>query len=341
MHSWKHLGYPIAHDSFELDGFVDLVSEDYYWLLGILVTLVGSTTSVVGYTIIKVALRKRSGTDWNCLFDGTWLLGYFFIVLGNALCFSVQGIANQTILSCFCCWNVVVIFVIAPLILGENVSRGGICGAVIIVIACGCMVVGAGKAPVQAATWKTIYGGWRQTDFQVSAFSAATILICLCVFGTLWQSGPVIVRTAWSWAECTLAAAIFASYGVLWSKCFSIVVASSLKSGNGLDFGWQGAVIIMAGLSMAFSEIKCMNVALSLADAVVVLPSYFSLAMVWQILTVGCYFSEIAHLTSLFWFGVVLALVGVLTLARAGDMEATRELLSSEKEVQAEGSRNA
>jgi len=286
------------------------VGEQFWWI-GILGTLVGATMTVLGLVIQKTSHRQAAGRKLFCWLEWRWTLGLAVWFLGQVLCYCADGLANRSLLACFNCWNIVVVFVMAPVCLGEVVAPQSLCGAVITVLGCMWVVIVGPKTYYQH-TVKSLQDEWVNPPFLcVVSFSAlfAAALVSSAKFRKP-SIGPMPVQYA-------ALSAVYAWYATLFSKCSSSLVMTSMHTRSQLGY-WQFWFFPLGALVFGIFQMHILNLALKVGPAISVLPVYESLSMTGQVILCGVFFNEfrgfnLGHL-SLFGLGVVCVLAGVATL---------------------------
>merc|ERR1719356_1057055 len=109
---------------------------EWFWIAGVVITLVGATLTVLGFIVQKISHRYSKATGRAYWTDWRWIMGLLLWVLGQACCWFADGLASRSLLACFNCWNIVVVFAIAPPCFGEVVDRRAAFGAVVTVLGC-------------------------------------------------------------------------------------------------------------------------------------------------------------------------------------------------------------
>lgn len=308
-------------------------------LLAIAISLVGASLTVVGMIVQKFShqeAEKQDARDCDlplvagCV-STRWLFGLGLFGLGNLVTWVALGLAPNSVLACFNSWNIVFAMVVAPAFLGEQVSQGAKRSAILLMLGC-VWVTCAGPRSYRLETVESINLLFTKLPFTICSIALLTILVVVRIRIALWQH----IRD-WKSADIlqvTLTAAIFGTYAVIFSKCTSMVVQSSVLEHEDGVGRWQ--FYLWAGLTLLFGllQISFLNESLRHGKASFVIPAYQSMSMALQIVVGGIFFREYSrfkredHLR--FWPAVVLVVIGVVALTRSA------QLHEEEAEAQAE-----
>jgi hypothetical protein len=138
--------------------------SEWFWAIGVLVTLFGSTLTVVGFLVQKRSHSSESkdSTQPYCM-QREWLMGTAIWILGNFTCWIALGLAPQAILASLNCWNIGVTLVIAPLLLGEPISRWTAASCSLLAVGTG-WVIACGPKQYQQQTVTSIFSALGQSN---------------------------------------------------------------------------------------------------------------------------------------------------------------------------------
>lgn len=340
------------------------------WTYGIILCLFGSTLTSLGFVLQKyswVLTRRKGYVDASgevtlaSFKQPWWIVGFAFWISAQVINFVAMGFAPQSVLSCMGSWSLTCNVAFAKLLLGEEVRKlRGIAMMGIIVS----MVLVISNAP------RPIHGGdsldychnvliLSRRFLSVEFLAVTGILITVPVFlrsvamrraaakaqsptqalESPFTGGepPADTAVPVSWAVCAAAAS---GYTSLFFKCVSqILVAGTLQKPTAWSF-WQTYVILACAVIIAPSEIRMLNGALASGDAIFVVPIYFALGMVAQIMTGAAFFEEFNDFYSvqqaaLFLFGVTCVLVSVAIVSKThtpdeSDNDVPTELLKAD-----------
>jgi len=297
---------------------------EWFWAIGVIVTLFGATLTVVGFMVQKQSHSATTSTDsfgrtgaptrpyWM---EGRWLLGGLIWLLGNLICWVALGLAPQSVLAAINCWNIVITLVIAPLLLGEPVSTRTAWSAVI--LACGTgWVVMFGPKVYQQHTVVLIVEALKKPQ-SIIAF-ALTFVFLLAMLVTGYNRWRNRMSQTLSYVQFTAISATFAWYATLLSKSTAKVLVASVQLHQSLYLNPVFWVLAAAFPVCAAAQMHFLNMGLKHGDAVTVIPIYEALSMTGQIVIGGLVFDEFASLGprqhAWFWPGVAIVLVGIISL---------------------------
>jgi len=288
------------------------------WIPGVLGTLIGATLTVGGLLVQKYA-HQRCDSSRGYYLNRWWQIGLLIFLVGQVVCFLAQGLANQTLLAAFNCWNIAVAFVLAPVFFGEYVSRGAVAGA-------GMLVLGS--------VWVILVGPkeTQEQTVQTVLHSVVTPMFTLLMGGTLALGAavgaPILLEDSKYKSKSplwfTILSAICAWYAVLCTKATSLIMMTGWQSEGTKVFLSLGLWVMLAGAGIcAAMQLHCLNMALKAGDAIQVLPIYESLSMIGQIIMCGVLFEEFKNYSMLacVWLasGVGFVLLGVFVVSRFTD----------------------
>lgn len=300
-----------------------MVSEgltEWCWLIGIILTLLGATLTVVGLMVQK---RSHHVKDMP-LFDkpvpywmqGPWVLGGVIWISGNMLCWVALGLAPQSILASMNCLNIIITIIIAPWFLGEKVSHQTLRAAGLLLVGTA-WVIASGPKDYQVRTLPSIVQALTKLQ-SICAFGLTIgFLIGMTVLACVrWERKLAPTLT---YAQFTIVSAIFAWYSTLLSKSTAKVIAASVQLWSPMYKNWVFWAFSAGFVLAAVAQGHLLNMALKYGNAVHVIPLYEALSMTGQIVVGGLVFDEFASLGVLghlsFWPGVGIVLLGMSLLA--------------------------
>mmetsp|Transcript_90006 Transcript_90006/g.263100 ORF Transcript_90006/g.263100 Transcript_90006/m.263100 type:complete len:455 (-) Transcript_90006:3-1367(-) len=307
----------------------------FLFFLSIVIAFCGSTLTVMGMVLQKHAHQKcleeadaevkdendptRCMTDRSCyLFHWRWILGLAIFAAGNAVTWVALGMGPNSVLACFNSWNIIFSMVVAPMFFGERVPREAKLSAVLLIGGCIWVTI-AGPRSYRLHTVDSINMLFARFPFTLCCVACFTILVAAKIKHWFWQGTRV-----WSAAtsvQITSMASIFACYAVLFSKCTSMLVQSSVATNVSQVGYWQFYLWAGATVVCGICQVYFLNESLRHGFASFVIPAYESMGMALQIVVGGIFFREYRnytlkmHLT--FWPGVALVLSGLVFLTRS------------------------
>lgn len=282
--------------------------SDVFWLIGILTGMGGATLTIVGFMLQKLSHRHAKSSQWGYWSDSKWLLGLSLWICGQLLCWCSDGLANKSVLACFNCWNIVVVFALAPFYLGEAVDPKTGLGVAIIVAGC-IWVLFAGPREYYEQTTLTINQSWASPSVLCAA--GLSVLFMLVMY---FRNAAGRVVSAVEFASIS---AVFAWFSVLLSKCASALLVTTVHTENQLGH-WHFWAFISAMFVLGTLQLHTLNMGLKVGAATAVLPTYEALSMTGQVALCGVFFGEFRAFGALDFLilmgGFACVLCGVATL---------------------------
>lgn len=303
---------------------------NYIWLLGIPVSLLGSTITVTGLMMQKLA-HEEEEKEPSCFYflRWTWLVGIAYFGVGNFITWAALGMAPNSVLSCFNSWNIIYTLIIAPRWFKNEVisERTKYCAGVL-VVGC-CWVATAGPKSYRLQTVEHINSLFGYSAFQVCTVGLVVVYVATLVKYRYMRSQP-------DWTPITVvqivaSAAISASYAMMFAKCTSSLVQATLVTKHN-EIRHQFFLYFCLTLVCGLSQIHFLNESVKHGDASFVVPVYESTAMAIQIVVGGILFHEYEdfswqhHLC--FWPGVLIVLCGIVALTKFAEEDKAEKTLS-------------
>eukprot|EP00929_Paragymnodinium_shiwhaense_P097206 TRINITY_DN58968_c0_g1_i1.p1 TRINITY_DN58968_c0_g1~~TRINITY_DN58968_c0_g1_i1.p1 ORF type:complete len:411 (+),score=82.76 TRINITY_DN58968_c0_g1_i1:75-1307(+) len=332
-------------------------ATEWFWLLGTLLSLLGATLTTVGLLMQKKAHSEDDGEvegagACQTLVHGEraaqhraprpywmrskWLFGSLVWLFGNVICWLGMGMAPQSIVAVFDCWNIIVTLALAPWWFGETVTRRTTLGQAVVVVGC-LWVIAFGPKEYHMQTAEHLKQACLNPAFQGAAFASASLLACMCGYAYLQRFRSPSPLTA---LQYTVVSANFAWYAAILSKCTAALIVTTFATNimevqNYLFLGF-----VCAFVYCAVGQIHFLNMGMKYGDAVVVIPVYMAMSMTGQMVVGGViFFNEFAGLGlaahGRFWPGVLCVLAGVVMLSTedrtaAGGLEKQKAKLVNE-----------
>lgn len=317
-------------------------NHKWFWLLGVLATLLGATLTTVGLLLQKrshlihtpeVAPRYSSslqgaagdheartangsrGSSWAYWMRGPWIIGLGFWLLGNVVCWLGLGMAPQSIVSVMDCWNIVVALAIAPWCFGEPVSRLTFWASGLLITGT-LWVIAFGPRHYEPETVENLLAACSDSGAHIAVMVTSSFLLYMGATAySNWERTPPL-----SSCQYVLTSATFAWYATILSKSTAALILTSVADSETKQL--QSAlfwVFSVAFLFCAACQIHFLNLGMKYGDAVIVIPSYMALSMLGQIVVGGLiFFREFKYFTAMdearFWPGVLFVLLGVAIL---------------------------
>jgi len=299
---------------------------EWFWLMGVLVTLVGATLTVVGLMIQKQAHAAHSKNQASAAkpywLETLWLAGGGVWLFGNAVCWVALGLAPQAILASINCWNIAVTLVIAPWFLNEPVSARTAWSTVVLTIGTAWVVI-CGPKEYQQQTVEGIVESLQTLPCMMAFVATTGFLLSMAVVAySRIQSRRTPTLTYFQFAAVS---ATFAWYATMLSKSCAKVLVASVRLGIPMYHNPAFWALASGFVVCAMAQVHFLNMSLKHGEAVHAIPTYEALSMTGQIVVGGVVFDEFAGLSRRahmwFWPGVFLVLLGILSLARGASLQ--------------------
>eukprot|EP00933_Yihiella_yeosuensis_P044975 TRINITY_DN40270_c0_g1_i1.p1 TRINITY_DN40270_c0_g1~~TRINITY_DN40270_c0_g1_i1.p1 ORF type:complete len:407 (+),score=57.40 TRINITY_DN40270_c0_g1_i1:60-1280(+) len=300
------------------------------WLIGVLITVAGSTSTALGLVLQKYSHQQNALSKNPVLYykQFWWLLGVSIFMSSQVLNMVAMALTPQIVLSCLGAWSLMLSAVFGHCILGEHLKGSEkilMFGAVL------------GVASVMAGTPSEGVPVNGDLPHIASAFTAPGFFVMLstllafigCLFGVACFTLPGLKPVAWS-----ILAAILAGFTVAFFKSVSLLMATGRFASPA---PWTQAgfyVIVLMSCFCGICQMHSLNLGLQHGEALVVVPIYYALGMLAQILTGAVVFNELSSFTTpvqllLFWGGTVLLVLCIFGM--------TYSRISSEVELEIPG----
>jgi len=314
--------------------------QEFFLGLAIVLTLVGRTMEAGGLLMQKHAhlslgtaeargrIRGCCGSDWPCrgpcgyARDKVWASGFVIYVLGHILSWVSMALGTQIMISCLMCWSTVVTVLLAPAVFGETVTTFRLCSIIMILF---------------GATWVTIYGPrvtsvytvdslrhqFGNAVFQdISAIVVLALAGCVCVvFMQKHQRNRQDESSStFSGFYLTIIAAMVGWYSVLFAKCTSGLLFTSMHYHEMQFLTWEAWAIAISMCILGIINLHLLNLALADGDATKIVPTYGAVALLGRIFIGGVFFEEFSSLSIPehfnLWFGVASVVAGVIAVSQ-------------------------
>lgn len=328
----------------------DGINSNIMFLLGVGISIIGASLSVLGLMVQKLAHVKEeqdAKAKMYCL-SLRWLFGLAVFIAGNVVSWVSLGMGPASVLSCFDSINIVLAMLLAPSWFGETVSRFAQASAATLIVGCVWVTI-TGPRSYQEHNVKSLSLYFHSVTFEIFC------LVCVVLVLTGKYTHHTMTRP-WSLSgiiQVVIMAAIFGSYAVLFSKCTSMVVNSGVTSSIGDQsnlgatlgdrvshwqfFVWAGATVLLGACQIYF-----LNENLRHSFASFVIPFYESFGLALRVTMGGIFFQEYQEFTfrqhAAFWPGIFVVLLGLIGLASSApvDEKAQAESLAAMKEEKEE-----
>jgi len=280
-----------------------------YWLLGILVTLVGNSFITLGFMIQKKSHQHDNENHlerWYFL-SSTWLFGLFVFIVGHGSCWVGLALGAQSVLSCLSCWTMILTCVFAPCMLGESLSLRKTSTIFLLVVGCFLVVTYGSRE----------YHILNREQFHHDLTGTVFVGLCTIIWLTAFFLGrhvqgqtPKVVMF-----KLCFYAALGAWYAVLSSKTMSGLVFTSMYHHDNQFRYSEFWILPVLFFGFAGWNLHFLNMALAQGEAVCVIPLYEAMSILGQVILGGFFFGEFYGLDTLkllrFCLGVCCIVSGV------------------------------
>lgn len=311
--------YPIPHDrrSWHTNHLTGGAEAPQLWLVGAAICVVGSVLTALGLALQKyshIQNEKRGKDALKFFIQPYWMLGLLVFLAGQAGNVIAMAYAPQTMLSALGALSLLFNTIFARVMLGERISRfqvaamAGVIAGVLLVV---CFTPVHPPPTMKKHPSQLVANILLQKDF----------ILIFCAFAFSIIVGSVLVVRYWPdhspifWAFTTACAS---GYTVTLFKAAAEVLKYSKSPFSSVVF----YVVVGIAAALCVLQIHTLNIALRLGTAVTVVPVYFSLGMLMQLLQAHIAFKELHELTLPrdivpFFIGVGLVLISIFVLVRA------------------------
>lgn len=290
------------------------------WLWGALLCIFATALTALGLVVQKLShtLNEQSTKSVVYYRQPLWLAGFSIFVVAQILNLIPMTAAPQVMLSCLGATALIFNAIFAWMILREalhafelTVMFGMVCGVIMVISTT--PVLEADSIPN-----RTLY------DVVSPLFAAPFLVITACILTLLLVLRLAVVDSDFAsrWPDVdplswTLCAAFSSGYAVNLFKAVSeFIVAWPYTLPH---VHWECYVILAVAVLFAVSQVHCLNRALNLGGAMVVVPAYFALGLLAQLLISElvevCLPQTTLH-SLVFTCGIVLIVVFIVVLAR-------------------------
>jgi len=288
------------------------------WEYGVCLSIVGSGLTSCGLVLQKYSHSENARKGEHVLFfrQPLWLAGLAVFMCGQIGNVVAMAFAPQTMLSCLgalsLVWNALFAFFLLRerVLLAELLSMLGMIGGVLLVISSTPVV----EEPAHLLRNQTV------TDV-VSTLMDVGFFGVAFTFALLLTVGIFLVQRVWPGLEpiyWAFATAVAGGYTVTLFKCTANVFARVRFPWNDVKF----YVVVCTAVVLCLAQVHTLNLALKKGNAVTVVPVYFSMGVLMQLLQAQVAYEELDALSgrknvAIFISGVGLVLVGIIAMVRA------------------------
>lgn len=306
-----------------------IVQNEQQWLWGVIVCICGTAFTALGLVLQKLSLtlnQQKSGYSSSSLENGKvvpnykqpiWLLGFTIFMVSQIINMLPMATTPQVMLSCIGASMLIFNAFFSWLILREELhlievgAMVGIVCAVAMVISTTPIIEGPAEPTLHDMLGPFVSPGFiALTAFLVISMGAVGITIAR---STLAAQHPEVIPLYWA-----LCAAVSSGYTV---NLFKAVVEFSVRWHTiNPHLQWECYAVLVSALAFGVSQVHCTNIAFVKGRAMMVVPTYFALSLLAQLLisemVVVCLPETRGH-AIIFASGIVLILCFIVVLVRA------------------------
>jgi len=296
------------------EAFSDRV--DYFWWIAVVLSIAGRIMEAIGMLVQKYAHvqdEEKYEQNFGYWSNTLWLLGFAIFVTGHCLCWFAMALGSQIILSGLLCISTATTILLAPMFLGETVTRFRLISVILMIAGC-VWVILAGPKMYFVYTVDTLKSQVLNHAFLMICCACVLLLLIFFVRAFLRNSKPLM--TAF---EYTIISSMLGWYSVLAAKAVSGLFFTSVHFKRNQFIMWETWVMVLVLIVLAFLNFHFLNQALKDGDAVFVIPVYESISIVGQVVVGGIFFEEFAHLSTWghinVWAAITCICIGVILVS--------------------------
>lgn len=276
--------------------------EKPWWLGGVLLCVFGSTLTALGLVLQKFSHveNERKGNETVYYKQPWWIAGFAIFLFAQIVNLVAMAFAPQVMLSALGAWSLMANTLFAwsilreRLVMMEVVAMFGVIGGVVTVILATPDVderyVAVGDLDVLIARF------FEQMFIIVSASLVGGV--CLAAYLS-FEVYTDLVPFFWS-----LVSALATGVTAMLYKCIALLLVS-VPPGSGSPWHrYETYLIVIAALGISIGQVHALNLALKYGEAMTVVPTYYSLGMLAQMLTAAVFFKELNGFESYTSMGV-------------------------------------
>uniref|UniRef100_A0A7S2RQ18 Uncharacterized protein n=1 Tax=Mucochytrium quahogii TaxID=96639 RepID=A0A7S2RQ18_9STRA len=301
------------------------------WYVGVIVSIVGSVSSNFGVNTQKYSMMQevKNHRNRSYLRQPIWMLGLFLVFLGAIADFGALGFAAQSLITPVGGFTMVANLFFASYWLGETITKLDIVSTSLIIFGIVLVAAFADKSE-QCFTLETLVCLYHRTQFIL--YACFTALAIAVAYGMVWyirretknmKEGECELpkfrrmRTAFP-VLCATLSGLIGAQSVLFAKSTIEILKAVMRGDN--EFTKPGTYIIILMMFLCiFGQIHWLAVGLRDYDAVIMVPLFQCVYVVFTIIGGASYFAEFRGFnllqTIFFPIGVMLICSGVMGLA--------------------------
>jgi len=288
------------------------------WLLGLLLCVLGSTLTALGLVVQKSShvdgVRHAKGLAYYR--QPLWVMGFSIFLIAQIINFVSMGWAPQVMLSALGAWSLVATTILAWAIVGERLQPLEVAAMLGIIL--GLVLVIRGTPTSDSSPHLVDVSQFVSTLVSFEFVLLVAGLVAFLGFSAFlsFKVFPGALPLFWAFV-----AAVLTGFAAMLFKCVSLLIVAAPPKQKSPWYRFDTYLILVAAAIFAVAEIHCLNIGLSIGDAVTVIPAYYSLGMLAQILSGALFFKELDSFedwtqASSFWSGVAVLIVCIIWMTR-------------------------
>jgi len=289
--------------------------SSYSWILGVVISVVGSTTTNFG-----MILQKQFQMSQGELPVYRWWIGLTFFLGGQMLNGLALAFASESLLAALGAFALVSNTILAPIMLNETLSPIHIVSTLLIMTGLA-MIVFFSSHDTKNWDVTQINQRFLAPDFIVTVGFVVVVLVGIASRALYNRS-----QRTWRWkihagdlkdtpsyigafAFCVLAA-IAGSFSILFSKCTALILRAQANPNDENQFKYITTYMVFFGLAVsAVSSVYYLNKGLNTrANALYIIPIFFVMNMIGQVLLGGIFFLDFDKLA---WTHILMLFIGL------------------------------
>jgi len=324
-------------------------TDSSLWYVGVIVSIIGSILSNFGVNTQKYSMIqeiRRSSAERSYFSQPIWVLGLVMVILGAVADFGALGFAAQSLITPVGGFTMVANLFFASYWLGETITRLDLAATLLIILGIILVAAFADKSS-QCFSLDSLMCLYKRPQFigyAVVIFGSIVVVYVGIIFTRrriialkdetdsraykrLHMISPLL---------CASLSGLIGAQSVLFAKS-TIEILKSTARGNPEFSNVATYIILICMLVAIFGQIHWLAVGLKDFDAVIMVPVFQCVFVVFSIIGGAAYFGEFRTFsrlqTIMFPLGVVILVIGVLGLAMHKSRSA-EELLNEEDDIE-------
>lgn len=286
------------------------------WLVGVGLCLTGAAGTCLGMNMQKLSHLRNDALpekeQKGYVQQKAWVAGFAVFTVGQLLNLASLSFASQSLLATLSSFALVCNVFFAPCLLHEPVNWRHFMATVVIIGGSVVVVLFSAKTP-QEYTLAQLVAQFEAVGFIAYAGVTGGVMLACIVFHMCNREHP------WTAPICAFIAALLGSFSLLMGKCSMQLIKSTIADSAQLKDPATYAIITVF-IMCAVSNIHFINMGLQSGSALLVVPMYYVLNMLFSIASGIIYFQEWSQFTTtsaiMFSLGVLLTVIGVFVLSR-------------------------